>query len=111
MIKKLKNLEDTINKRLQEISPSYGISNLTLTPEGKYEFDLRVTFDPSHLNQVKKVFQTILGGFETQGKEEKIQTKVYLPRNVHEKLKQIAFQQGRSHSEIIEECISQLVNS
>lgn len=107
-MKKLKNLESTINKRLREISPSYGISNLTLTSEGKYEFDFRVTFDPSHLNQVKRVFQTILGGFET---EEKVQTKVYLPRNVHEKLKQIASQQGRSHSEIIEECIGQLVNS
>ena len=110
MIKKLKNLENTINNRLQKISPSYGISNLTLTPEGQYIFDLRVTFDPSHLNQVKKVFQTILGGFETEGKEEKIQTKVYLPRKVHQKLKKLASQQGRSHSEIIEECISQRVN-
>lgn len=103
---KIKELEEAINKGLKEIHPDYSIANLSLTKDGKYQFDLKISFDPAHKDQIKKVFQKVLGGFREE--VEKVQTKIYLPKNVHQKLKEIAYAQGRSHSEILSECIEKM---
>jgi hypothetical protein len=98
-----KDKESEINRRLAQLSPDYSISNLRLQPNGKFAFDLRCAFAPQDLDEIKKVFQSVLAGFERNG--QKIQTKVYLSPKAHQKLKRLAYSRKTSQSAIVEQCI------
>jgi len=104
-----KDKEAEINKRLEQISPEYSISNLRLQPNGKFAFDLKCSFAPDDVDQIKKVFQNVLAEFKED--VQKVQTKVYLSPKAHQKLKRLAYSMKTSQSEIVEHCIMRWENT
>lgn len=99
----LKEKERKINQLLKKINPDYEIALLRKAPDGHYRFALSADFDPDDLPKVRKVFRSVLEGFKED--EKKVQTKVYLPESVHERLRRLAFQSRRSLSEVVAEGI------
>ncbi len=95
--------EKKINELLKKINSDYEIALLRKTAKGRYQFALTADFDPGDLNEVRKVFRSVLRGLK--GDRKKVQSKVYLQESVHRELRRLAFEDNRSLSDIVEEGI------
>ncbi len=90
------SMERVINAGLSLIDPRYEIQNLIRRPDGSFEFESAIEFEPAHQNKIDNVLSLL-----REEKADFVQAKFYLPRRVQRNLKRRAIDLGVPASSLV----------